>query len=119
MYRLRLPIQSIIIYNKCLLGHFLNREPLFGRLLSSHTEAQKKRDIQKRTAKKICTLSWNLEKDATRPVSTKRSSEGLWVSILDKLYQSKEKTVSQDSYVIDKQFYDQMWTYISFAKVNM
>ena len=46
----------IYIYRiKFLLGYLLNRDPLFGlpEFHPSHAEAQKNRDIQKRTAKKI------------------------------------------------------------------
>lgn len=63
---------SITIYkNKSLLNHLRNRDPLSGLplFLPSHAEAQKKRPIQKRTAKKICTVSLNLDKVIGRPVS--------------------------------------------------
>jgi len=52
--------------------YFLNFDPLFGLFLPSHAEAQKNRVIQKRTAKKICTLSWNFDKDAATPAPQKK-----------------------------------------------
>lgn len=56
---------------KFLLTHLRNRDPLPGLslFLPSHNEDQKNRDIQKRTAKKICKVSCNLAKVAVRPVT--------------------------------------------------
>lgn len=65
--------------NKSLSNHLLNLDPLFGLpflFLPSHAEAQKKRDIQKRTARKICALSLNLEKLAAKPLEETESFPG-------------------------------------------
>lgn len=46
------------------LSYFLNLDPLFGvpLFLLSNADAQKNRDIQKRTAMKMRMWSWSLEK---------------------------------------------------------